>query len=154
MTEGEAQTAFHYLKSRGWIEANFKIFYAARMSPAGHDAIKEAEQSQSAVDAMGLTRNPALDAMGVKSDLWSTSLGEALRGDGSGTLKYALRSSPDTTGDDASVPDVKIKPEPTSPKPPGEIFTLKPTVYGVGVDLKEMARRFRAWRARRQGTSS
>ena len=67
MTEGEAQAAFHYLKSKNWIEANFKIFYAARISPAWHDAIKEAEQSQGATDAMGLTRNRALDAMGLRT---------------------------------------------------------------------------------------
>jgi hypothetical protein len=43
MTGPEAQAAFLYLKDKGWIQANFRIFYAARMSAAGHDAIKEAK---------------------------------------------------------------------------------------------------------------
>jgi len=43
MTEDQAQAAFQYLKSKGLIEANFAIRYAARVSAAGHDAIREAE---------------------------------------------------------------------------------------------------------------
>lgn len=43
MTQDEAKAAFLYLKDKGWIDANFRIFYAARMSAAGHDAIQEPE---------------------------------------------------------------------------------------------------------------
>jgi hypothetical protein len=43
MTEEEAKAAFLYLKGKGLIDANFKIFYAARISAAGLDAIREAE---------------------------------------------------------------------------------------------------------------
>jgi hypothetical protein len=43
MTEGEAQSAFLYLKDKKLIDANFNIFNAARISAAGHDAICEAE---------------------------------------------------------------------------------------------------------------
>jgi hypothetical protein len=46
MTTGEAQAAFHYLKSKGLIEANSRIVYSARMSAAGHDAIKEADSKE------------------------------------------------------------------------------------------------------------
>jgi hypothetical protein len=45
MTVDEAKAAFHYLKGRGLIDANFGVFYAARLSAAGHDAIKEAESN-------------------------------------------------------------------------------------------------------------
>jgi hypothetical protein len=41
MSAGQAQAAFVYLKGNGLIEANFRIFYAARMGPAGHDAIRQ-----------------------------------------------------------------------------------------------------------------
>jgi len=40
MTADEAKEAFHYLKGKGLIEAKFSIFYAARLAPAGHDAIQ------------------------------------------------------------------------------------------------------------------
>jgi hypothetical protein len=43
MTAERARAAFHYLKSKGWIEANFGIFYAARLSAAGHDVIAQAK---------------------------------------------------------------------------------------------------------------
>jgi hypothetical protein len=43
MTAERARAAFHYLKSKGCIEANFGIFYAARLSAAGHDAIEQAK---------------------------------------------------------------------------------------------------------------
>jgi RIO-like serine/threonine protein kinase len=43
MTEDEAKAAFHYLKGKGLIETNFGADYAARVSAAGHDAIREAE---------------------------------------------------------------------------------------------------------------
>ena len=43
MSAGQAQAAFVYLKGKGHIEANFRIFYAARMSPAGHDAIRQGQ---------------------------------------------------------------------------------------------------------------
>jgi hypothetical protein len=45
MTEEEAKAAFLYLKGKGLIDANFKIFYAARISAAGLDAIREAEST-------------------------------------------------------------------------------------------------------------
>lgn len=45
MTVDEARAAFHYLKSKGLIEANFSIFYSARLSAFGHDAINEAEST-------------------------------------------------------------------------------------------------------------
>jgi hypothetical protein len=45
MTEGEAQAAFQYLKGKGLIEANFLLRYSARLSAAGHDAIREAENT-------------------------------------------------------------------------------------------------------------
>jgi hypothetical protein len=75
------------------------------------------------------------------------SLHQAVRGRARGVGKI---------GDDASslTATAKPEPEPTSPKPSGEIFTLKPTLYGVGVDFKELARRFHAWRAGRRGASS
>jgi hypothetical protein len=43
MTEGQAQAAFQYLKGRGLIDANFRIHYAARVSAAGRDAIRDSE---------------------------------------------------------------------------------------------------------------
>ncbi len=45
MTQDEAQAAFHYLKGKRLIEANFGIFYSARVSAAGHDAIRDAEKA-------------------------------------------------------------------------------------------------------------
>jgi hypothetical protein len=111
--------------------------------------MKEAEQVRAASEAMGLSKNPALDPMGLRS----SSLYDPLSGDGPGTFKYALRPSADTTYD-SSVPGTTAKSEPTSPTPSAEIFTLKPNVYGIGVDLKELARRFRAWCARRRGKTS
>jgi hypothetical protein len=49
---------------------------------------------------------------------------------------------------------VKQEPKPTAVKPSAEILTLKPTVYGIGIDLKELARRVRAWYTRWRGKSS
>jgi hypothetical protein len=86
MTAEEAQEAFHYLKSKGLIEANFGIFYSARMSAAGHDAIKEAE------------------SIPVRQE------------------------------------------EPATPAPEeksSELLTLKPGIWGMSIDLKEVARRLR-----------
>jgi hypothetical protein len=115
--------------------------------------MKEAERSKAATAAMGLSKSPALDALGRHS--WSTSLEQALSREGPGTLKYALRSSTEAIESDTSSSTALTKPvlEETSRKPSGEIFTLKPTVYGVGVDLKELARRFRAWLARRRSSA-
>jgi hypothetical protein len=45
MTSDEAQAAFLYLKGKGLIDANFGIFYSARVSAAGHDAIRDAEKA-------------------------------------------------------------------------------------------------------------
>ena len=45
MTQYEAQAAFHYLKGKRLIEATFGIFYSARVSAAGHDAIRDAEKA-------------------------------------------------------------------------------------------------------------
>jgi hypothetical protein len=121
--------------------------------------MKEAEQSKGVIEAMGLSTSPALDAMGLKTPSWSTSLDEALSGEGPGSLKYALQSSDgfkDTTGGNtsSSVGKLKQEPEPAGAKPSAEILLLKPAVYGVGIDLKEAARRIRAWFSRRRGKSS
>lgn len=46
MSAGQAQAAFVYLKGKGLIEANFRIFYAARMSVAGHDALRQRQRAR------------------------------------------------------------------------------------------------------------
>jgi hypothetical protein len=102
-----------------------------------------------------MTTDKQLSDIAQKSIIQRSTLKDALSGEGPGTLRYALRSSAEMPGADASLSAVKEKPKPerTSPKS-GEIFTLKPTVYGVGIDLKELARRFRAWRGRRRSSAS
>jgi hypothetical protein len=95
--------------------------------------------------------------MGLRKPLWS--LDDALSSDGPGSLEYALQSSggfKDATGGHvgSSADMLKQEPKPTGAQPSAEILTLKPTVYGVGIDLKEVARRVRAWYARRRGKSS
>ena len=82
----QAKQAFQYLKSKGLIEANFKIFHAARLSAAGHDAI----------------------------------------------LAESTREQPKP----ALVP---------VPEPKKEMITLRPGIWGVSIDLKEAASRFRNW---------
>jgi hypothetical protein len=170
MTEGEARAAFSYLKDKGWIEANYRIFYAARISAAGYDAIKaaetasirqprsahlasdpvqdlawervrveEAKQSKkSACEVMGLNASPAAAAMGLKEPSWPV-------GDGHQSASKQPQQTSAKARAGAAAGDTR---------PSGEVLTLKPTVYGVGVDLKELGRRLRSWWARRQGRSS
>ncbi len=156
--------AFHYDEADiEWMTGSVKIprkrdRFCPTFSRAEFNAyfFEETGQTKAAIAALGLSTSPAADATGLRTPPWSTPLDQVLSGNGPGTLNYALRSIADTTGVNASSSTAKAKPEPeqTSPKPSGEIFSLKPTVYGVGVDLKELARRFRAWRARRRSTSS
>jgi hypothetical protein len=44
MTDGEAKSAFNYLKDQGLIVANYSIYYSARLSAAGHHALVVAER--------------------------------------------------------------------------------------------------------------
>jgi hypothetical protein len=76
MTEGEAQTAFHYLKSRGLIEANFGIFYSARMSPTGHDAIKEAESTPMRQEppAAPAPEGKSAELLTLKPGIWGVNI--------------------------------------------------------------------------------
>jgi hypothetical protein len=76
MTEGEAKAAFHYLKDKGWIEANFRIFYAARMSPAGHDAIKEAESTPVSQEqpATPVPEEKSSELLTLKPGIWGMSI--------------------------------------------------------------------------------
>jgi hypothetical protein len=101
-------------------------------------------------EVLGLSRNPVLDALRLRT----TPLDDILRGEGPGTLNYALQSTAGTIDVAASSSPAKPVSEPPSSKPSAEVFTLKPTVYGVGVDLKELACRVRAWRARRRGKAT
>lgn len=76
MSGEEAQAAFHYLKSKGLIEANFGIVYSARMSAAGHDAIKEADsnpvrQEQPATPA---PEEKSSDLLTLKPGIWGKSI--------------------------------------------------------------------------------
>jgi hypothetical protein len=60
------------------------------------------------------------------------------------SLKYALQSGAgftDAAGSNVCSSKLKQEQEPPGTKSPVEILTLKPTVYGVGIDLKELARR-------------
>lgn len=59
MTVDRAKAAFHYLKGKGWIEANFRIFYAARVNSAGHDEL--AAQSQLGEQGKGAAPAPVDD---------------------------------------------------------------------------------------------
>jgi hypothetical protein len=45
MNEEEAKAAYHYLRGKDLIDANFKIAYAARLSARGHDAITDAQRA-------------------------------------------------------------------------------------------------------------
>lgn len=45
MNGEEAKAAYHYLRGKDLIDANFKIAYAARVSARGHDAIRDAHRA-------------------------------------------------------------------------------------------------------------
>jgi hypothetical protein len=94
MTVDEIKSAFQYLKDKGLIQANFAIFYAARLSAAGHDAIQQAEMT-------GVPQQqPATPAREEKSS---------------------------------------------------ELLTLKPGMWGMNIDLKEVGRRIRRRLQARKG---
>jgi hypothetical protein len=104
--------------------------------------MKKTEQIKTAIAALGLGSSPAADAMGLKTSVLSTPLGQMLNGEG-GTLRNMLRSSTETANAvyvGPSTTKTTVEPEPTNSKPSGEIFTLKPGMWGMSVDLKE------AWR--------
>jgi hypothetical protein len=76
MTADRARAAFHYLKSKGWIEANFSIFYAARLSAAGQDAIEVAAK---ATASQGQPSSPASpekpgELLTLKPGIWGMSI--------------------------------------------------------------------------------
>jgi hypothetical protein len=70
MTEDQARAAFHYLKSKGWIEAGFGISYSARVKAAGHDAIKEAEVTPDKKASSEQRR----EVLTLKPGIWGMSL--------------------------------------------------------------------------------
>jgi len=45
MNEEEAKASYHYLRGKGLIETKFNLAYAARVSAAGQDAIRDAQHS-------------------------------------------------------------------------------------------------------------
>jgi hypothetical protein len=76
MTVDEIKAAFQYLKEKGLIQANFAIFYAARLRAAGHDAIQQAEmagarQPQPATPAR---EEKSSELLTLKPGMWGMSI--------------------------------------------------------------------------------
>jgi hypothetical protein len=76
MTADEARAAFHYLKGKGWIKANFAPFYAAIISAAGHDAIKEAESAPEhrAAAVTPVAEGKSSELLTLKPGIWGISI--------------------------------------------------------------------------------
>ena len=72
MTADQAKTAFHHLKSKALIEANFGIFYAARLSAAGHDAIAAADRAATVNPAAPEAKSSEL--LSLKPGIWGFSI--------------------------------------------------------------------------------
>lgn len=74
MTGEQAKQAFQYLKSKGLIEANFKIFYSARLSAAGHDAVLAEINREQTKQALVPVSEPTKEMVTLKPGIWGMSI--------------------------------------------------------------------------------
>jgi hypothetical protein len=74
MTVDETKAAFQYLKSKGLIEAKFGIFYSARLSGAGHDAIQEAEKAAEQKQSAAPPPEKSSELLTLKPSIWGVSV--------------------------------------------------------------------------------
>jgi hypothetical protein len=96
--------------------------------------IKEVEQLRTVSEALGLSTNPAIDALGLRETELDRLVNAAIGS--SGSDHAPARSAP--------APEEKTV----------ELMTLKPTIYGVSIDLKEAGRRIRRLLQRRRKDKS
>jgi len=74
MSGEQAKQAFQYLKSKGLIEANFKILYAARLSAAGHDAILADSNAEQPKQALVPVSDSKKEMITLKPGIWGMSI--------------------------------------------------------------------------------
>jgi hypothetical protein len=106
--------------------------------------MKEAEQE---VDARAVLR-----ALGVAP---APSVEDILSGRDTALDELVRSAAPPSASIPASGQEAPAPPAPAvSQEKRAELVTLRPNLYGIGIDLKELARRLRSWLHRRRGKPS